>query len=595
MAKDPLTEDLLGELNASSGESLDQQLLQEMQSLSPNEAVNKLATPPPRYYRSPQPSTRDLQNRMRYDDAQQDALSRLKEMGWDDQQRDMSVGIAKMMGTGRKPTGRIIGAIAGELAAAAAINLIPGMAGVPEELITVPHAIYKGLKIALPVLGAGLGGVGGEAVQISREEGRRASLKELLNAFLIESGTELGMHGLVRTGKAALAPFIKKPIGNASELVKQYQRAGANLSASQLDERLHLTLIDEITHGAFGSKELAQQFLHKSAKATDVVSDGLLDAMVDETTRLSKDALAQRLSGIVGKNPRGELTVLLDDVFKPAYKELHESQEAYWKRRFATVKESIPKSTRLKPHLPDEPIHRDVRRVVGRDLVAKLSPDMRELENFMPRGVSTKELKRFALQQLKKERDVVRPGLKAHPLFEGAMAKEFADIMKWEDAIPWSRMFEMRSRLLRKTMKFAREMDPDEALYKQLESLTFDSLTDPKLVKGMRPEDVNMFNNLRGLWKTSREGLAETFNQKLLERAVQNPSRLLRGIIPEGNPRAIRQLRQSLMEPISGIKSPAGESLWKQVRTAWFANILDDVIDPDAGTVRAGTYYRKMR
>ena len=128
-----------------------------------------------------------------------------------------------------------------------------------------------------------------------------------------------------------------------------------------------------------------------------------------------------------------------------------------------------------------------------------------------------------------------------------------------------------------------------------MQQLTFDILTDPKLVKGLQPQHVNMFNNLSALWKASREGLAESFNERLLKRAVEKPNTLLRGLIPEGNPQAVRQLRMSLMEPVSGIESPAGKRLWEQVRTGWVANLMDDVIDRDAGTVKAGLYYRRMR
>jgi hypothetical protein len=560
--------------------------------IDPNQAIGTLASSPPPYYSNPRTSE-ELFQKQRYDNIQRDTRNALISQGMDDAQINIATQLTRKLQSPPSKIGQLGGAIAGELGGVLAVNLIPGMAAHPvDELVTVPRALYKIGKTAIPMITAGLGGVGGKALQVHTEEGRAATRKELLNAFLEEFGAEVVMHGTVRAGKVGLAPFTKKPIDNAKEIVKRFQKVGSLPSPSQVDKSLELALIDEVTQGSFGSKELAKEMLKRNVKAGDLVADGILDEMVEGVLRTSKTELADRLSGLVTR-PRGELTAMLDDIFKPAYKELFGAQEAYWKKKYGYV----PIKSKILG-ASGEPITTMQRGIIGRELVAKLSPEMGELETFLPRGVSTKKLKKFALEQLQKEKRVFPGGVipkgKKFAL-PSSLRNEYESILAIDKHIHYEDMFRKRSTLLRELRKAGRDWDPDELALKKLEQITFDSLTDPSLVRGSTPKNVRLFNNLRGLWAKSREGLDKTFNAKRLQRVVDNPSRLLSSVIPEGSPRAIKELKESLLEPVSGFKSPSGEALWKQLRTAWYADLMDNVIDPDAGTVHAGKYYRKMR
>ncbi|KKL27281.1 hypothetical protein LCGC14_2386690, partial [marine sediment metagenome] len=62
---------------------------------------------------------------------------------------------------------------------------------------------------------------------------------------------------------------------------------------------------------------------------------------------------------------------------------------------------------------------------------------------------------------------------------------------------------------------------------------------------------------------------------KLAERLLKNPSRIVKELFPNNNPKAVRLLRKSLVEPISGRPSAEGERLWNQLRQAWLADAVD--------------------
>ena len=85
-----------------------------------------------------------------------------------------------------------------------------------------------------------------------------------------------------------------------------------------------------------------------------------------------------------------------------------------------------------------------------------------------------------------------------------------------------------------------------------------------------------LHRNISNLWRESKRGLETTFSEKLAKRLVKNPSSVIKELIPNNNPKGIRLLRQSLIEPISGQPSAEGKVLWNQIRQAWLANAVDE-------------------
>jgi len=467
-------------------------------------------------------------------------------------------------------TGRAIGGTVGALALPALLNLVPPFAALPEEVATVPLALAKFGKAAAPYIGAGLGGGIGEAAQIALEEKRLLSKREFLGAFAKEVTYEGGGRSFVRGGKFALAPFIKRPISGMSGLADDFAKVGGVLDPTALDKRFTTSVAVEISRGAFGARQVFEEMGQKSGRAARTFAGSMLDLMADSTARLGPEQLGEEFAEGVAR-PRGFVFRQIHDVIDGLYKRLDDLTEAKFKRIFRTVQTPTG--------MLDEagrPITKATRRATSKALVAKLSPGFEELEEFVPVGVSTRKLKRFWIEVLQENKKALKLGRKgAFTLTPGAIKEGEKVVYTLGDTIPHKTMRNIRSRVLRDIKKLHIDANQDEALIKRFEQVMFDTLTDPQSVKGMTPEIQNLFNNTRSLYTALREATETVFPEKLLKRIAKKPSSVIRELFPRNNPTVIKKLRISLAEPIGGIKSPEGIILWKQLRTAWF----DDAVE----------------
>lgn len=494
------------------------------------------------------------------------AFGELVNRGKTPEQIQFVLGVNKKLD--RTPTGRAAGGIIGSIALPLAVGaLIPGPV---DEAITIPMALAKAARAAAPYVGAGLGGGAGEAIQVGLEEKRLISRGEFLKATGTEILYEAGGRSFVRAGKFAFSPFIKRTIPEAAALVDDFAKLGGVLPPTALDKRFHLSIAEEISRGAFGARQVFQDMGEKSGKAAYVYAEQLLDLMADGAPRLGAEQLGKEFTEGITR-PTGFVFRELDNLIDVLYKQLDDMTESQFKRVFAT--KEVP-STIL-----DElgrPLTKETRKAVGRKLIAKLAPGFEELEEFVPVGVSTRKLKQFWIKELQKNKELLKLGKKgALTLTPDAIKEGERIVFGLEDTIPHRAMRDIRSRVLRDIKKLHRDIGQDEALIKRFERVMFDTLTDPASVKGMNPEMQNLFNNTRNLWAALREGLEKTFPEKLAKRIAQNPSGAIKELFPRNNPSAIRRLRISLVEPIGGRPSTSGEMLWKQLRTAWF----DDAVE----------------
>ncbi len=461
------------------------------------------------------------------------------------------------------PVGRTVGGIAGALAVPAAINLIPGFAALPEEIVTVPLALMKAAKTIAPIAGAGIGGAAGQSLQTGIEEKRLLTEGEFLKAFGTEAAFEAGGRSFTRGVKFAFSPFIKQAIPEAAEITAKYGDAGRFLTPSQMDKRLSLNVGEEIVKGGFGSKDIFGDLLAKKATAAQVHAEVLLDNMAGGVARLGKEQIGREVAEGFAR-PTGFVFRSIDDVVGGLYQRLDDLTGATVKPVLGPVVEG---GTGL----------RSGRRIVGRRLAGQLSPGFQELEQFVPAGVSTRKLKRFWIDELKKNRLALKQGRKgAFTLTTAAVREGESVIRDLADNVPHKTMRDIRSRVLRDIRKLHRDVGQDEALLKKFEQVTFDTLTDPAAIKGAPREVKNLFNNTRELYKSLRGGIESTFPEQVAKRLVKNPSRVVAEFLPQGNPKAIKQFRQSLLEPIQGRPSAQGRILWNQVRTAWFADAVEN-------------------
>ncbi len=417
---------------------------------------------------------------------------------------------------------------------------------------------------------AGLGGGLGEAAQIGIEEKRLLSKGEFLKAVGKELAFEGASRGVVRTVKFAASPFIKRTIPEAAALVEDLGKFGGVFDPTALDSRFTTSVFTEVSRGAFGARQVWEEMGQKSGRAARIYSQHLLDLMADSAARLGPEQLGKEFAEAVTR-PNGFVFRQVDDLIDVLYKQLDDLTESRIKRIFKT--RQVPSV------ILDEtgrPVTRPARRAVGKKLVGKLAPGFEELEEFVPVGVSTRKLKQFWIKTLQKNKEVLKQGKKGAFLLTPAAIKEGESVIRdLANVIPHKRMRGIRSRVLRDIKKLHRDIGQDEALIKQYEQVTFNILTDPASVRGATPEIQNLFNNTRNLYKSLREGIETIFPEAMAKRFAKNPSVVIKELFQRNNPTAIRNLRISLTEPIKGIRSKEGEVLWKQLRTAWF----DDAVE----------------
>lgn len=430
----------------------------------------------------------------------QKAFDELQQMGFTPEQIRLSLQTQKKLET--PSIGRPIGGIGGALAATAVTGrFIPG----PIDDI--------GIMIALIAAGgAGVGGIAGEAIQTGIEEKRLISKREALKAFAIEAGTELGGRAVVRVGKFALSPFIKKTVPEAASLINDFAKVGGQFSPTELDKRFSLQIAEAFSRGGFGAKQIFQEFEEKQGKAVLAFADNIIESIGEGVARQTPQEIGAIFTEGITR-PGGRVLNILDDLVKPLYSQVDELAKG-----------------------------------------AK---------------VSTKGLKAFARKHLATDTRLNKQFLS--PVGRSKLTK----VLDLGETLDISDMRLLRSSYLKDVRKLARDVDQSQGLIKQLASITDDAIFDPKVAQGLSPEALNLLRNTNALYRVGKKGIEETFSESLTKRLLKNPSRVVKELFPNNNPKAIRLLRKSLVEPISGKPSAEGKILWNQLRQSWVADAVD--------------------
>ena len=474
------------------------------------------------------------------------AFGELEQMGFTPEQIRLSTETQNILGGAR--VGRTAGGIGGAIGATAiAGRVIPG---------PIDDAVILGLLIAAG--GAGVGGVAGEAAQTGIEEKRLIGKREALKAFAIEAGTEIGARGVVLGGKFVLSPFIKKVVPEAAALVDDFAKFGGTFSPSELDKRFTLRIGEAFSRGGFGAKQIFQEFEEKQGRATFAFADSIIDAIGEGVARQTPEEIGEMFAAGITR-PGGRVFNLLDDLFKPLYNQLDELTKSSIVNQTKQI--SVP-STILDE--TGKPIERMVTKVIG--------------ERIRGTGVSTQSLKAFRVKIIAQNQrlvDIAKRTGKELPLLSPAGKQAMVDIDNLPEFVGHADYRAFRSKILKETRKLNRDVDVSEGMVKQVSSITRKELLDPKSVSGATPEAKRLHANISNLFSASQKGLETTFSETLAKRLLKNPSRIVREVFPNNNPKAIRLLRKSLIEPISGKPSAEGKVLWNQLRQAWLADVVD--------------------
>ncbi len=465
----------------------------------------------------------------------QKAFDELLQKGLTRRQIELSLDTQRILD--RPRIGRPVGGIAGAIATTAiAGRFIPG----PIDDAAILAALIAGG-------GAGIGGVAGEAIQTGIEEKRLISRREALTAFAIEASTEIGIRAVVGGGKLLLSPFIRKTVPEAASLVDDFAKVGGNFSPTELDKRMSLSLAERFSRGGFGVTEIFEKFEKRQGKAVFAFADNIIESIGEGVARQTPEEIGEIFaSGIT--RPGGRIFNIFDDLITPLYRQVDDlAQEG---ARAGLRQARIG--------------GRAIRGETGRFIPA------RELQRIRltPR-VSTKSLKAFAQKHLATDSRLNKQFLSP------AGRSKLQKILGLSDELSFSDMRTLRSAFLKDIRKLARDVDQSQGLIKQLAGITDDAIFDPRAAQGLNPEALNLLRNTNALYKAGKKGIEETFSESLAKRLLRNPSNVIKEVFPSNNPKAIRLLRKSLIEPISGRPSAEGKVLWNQLRQAWLADVVD--------------------
>lgn len=466
------------------------------------------------------------------------AFTELQNLGFTPRQIELTIQSQKILGGPR--TGRTVGGIGGAIGATAiAGRFIPG---------PIDDAAIMAALIAAG--GAGFGGIAGEATQTGIEEKRLIGKREALKAFAIEAGTELGARGLVGGVKTVAFPFIKKTAPEAVSLVDDFAKVGGQFSPTELDRRFSLRIGEAFSRGSFGAKEIFQEFEERQGKATLAFADSIIESIGEGIARQTPEEIGELFAAGITR-PNGRVLNILDDLVNPLYKQVDNLAREGGELAFRQVR-GIPRMPQPRGRAGQFIVSKELQRL-------RLAPK-----------VSTVSLKAFARKQL-----VIDTRLNKQFLSPVGRSK-LQKVLGLNDKISFSDMRLLRSSYLKDVRKLARDVDQSQNIIKQLAGITDDAIFDPKAAQGLNPEALNLLRNTNALYKAGQKGIKETFSESLAKRLLKNPSRIVKEIFPNNNPKAIRLLRKSLIEPISGRPSAEGKILWNQLRQAWLADAVSE-------------------
>ena len=500
-------------------------------------------------------TTGDVQQR-------QEAFSQLQERGFTREQLQQTLRIQTALD--RPKIGRTVGAIAGTLAAG---RLIPG----PID----DAAIFSAL---IGAFAAGTGGVAGEAIQTGIEERRLIGKREALSVFLKEASLELGGRAAVGGGKLLLSPFIKKTVPEAAALVDDYAKVGGSFSPTELDRRFSLRVGEAFSRGGFGAEQIFQEFEENQGKTALVFANNIIDNISDGIARQTPREIGEEFAKGLTR-PDGFIFKTVDDLFDSSYQRLDDLTKSFIVRE--TAEFGVP-STILDE--AGKPFETTITRTVG--------------ERIKGTGVSTKSLKNFRAKVIAQNQrlvDISKRTGKELPLVTPAGKELLEDIDRLPAFVGHQDYRAFSTKALRDARKLGRDFDSSEALVKEIAGITRKELLDPKSVAGASIEAKRLHANLGRLYANTQDALQKDFTEKLVERLLKNPSKVVKEVIPLGNPKGIEILRKSLIEPISGIPNPRGKLLWNQLRQAWLADAVEEatkegVVNPR----RYNTILRKL-
>lgn len=440
------------------------------------------------------------------------AYQTLTQAGYTDPQIKLLMDIQKAETP--KMLGQTIGGTVGSIALPAILGQIPPFTALPEEAFTIP------LSIAL--FGAGVGGAAGKGAQIGIQEKRAPTGRELLRAGGEEMAYEAGGRAIFKGLKLAFSPFIKKTVPEAAALVDDFARKSGHFTPGQIDKRWPLRMADEISRGAFISKDILKKFDENTQKRIIIYSYDIIESMGKGFSRNPTEAGEMLLDMIarpgMGAEGKGKILKAFEDLISPLYKQI--------------------------------------------DDMTKTA------------SVSTKGLRNFADDLLAKDTKLKKLYLSPTGRSKLQKVSNLSEYVKFGD------MQDLRSTFLADVRKLSRDADKADAILKRIAKLSDEAIFDPKATIALSQESKTLLKNTNALYRTSKEIMTNTFPFKLAKELAQHPESAMK-IFKAGDRQGIRNIRLALTKTIKGRPNPEGKAVWNQLRQQWLSQAVEGSIKDD--------------
>jgi hypothetical protein len=420
-----------------------------------------------------------------------------KDYGFTDESIEYAADIRDRMDA-PEGTGRTIG------------GLVMGV-GVPIALDRLAPGLGKLAKVGITALGAGVGGMAGEAVQTKIEEDRWIENNEALKAMLIESAWEVGGQGVAGLGKMIFSPLVKKTVPLSADLVDAYTRNGGKLTPAQRDARMSVAFTESMSRGAAFSGELYRAAERGNLDAARLTAKQVVQSITREAMYLPPHEIGEIVMEAFTHG--GWIDDVADDLIGPLYDATAAQRAAATigpRNMRAVVKEELERDLRIH-HLPE---------------------NIRNEFTWVQDKMSTKPVN----------------------------FQDFIDRRKY---------------LLKQTRNLEATDTVGAEMYKKLTGAMHEDLYDLSSITGMTTTDINMLQEANNLHKALEEAKLKFFPRELVKSLDRAPASVAAKLILDGNPKNIARLRRSLITPLDGARNQEGEKMWRLIKGAWLDDAIE--------------------
>ncbi|MHC4621462.1 MAG: hypothetical protein ACYTEQ_27280 [Planctomycetota bacterium] len=442
-------------------------------------------------------------------------MNELKRRGYDEKQIETALEARNMLAFEQKKVGRTAGGVLGGTAAAMALNLIPGFAGLPEEKVTVPLGIRIGKSLARLGAGgltAGTGGMAGEAAEKLYVKGQWLTPREALSSFGTEFGLDVGGAAIAGTGLKFGSLFARKTKSAVIKTLDDFARVGGYYDPAQMDDRLWIRAMTAISRGSLGGQQIYKRFGDQQQAALLRLAEDNLQAVSKGARLLEPTELAGELHSMLSR-PHGYKLKVLGDLTDPLYAK-----------------------------------------------VAQQNPNAQ---------VNVRGLRNYAKQLLASHDEAVKVGGETLDTGLEASLRKYKNAKHDWVSFPTFRKMRTKMREAVDTLTYlhGEGVQTRTGLLRKANAIFYD----PSQYRNMSRKGHRLLGKANAYTRALEAQYDKHFKKAILRRLDKSDTRVLNTILPDGNGDVAKELKRFLTHTPTGAMDELGVNTWNQMRAAKLA------------------------